>query len=231
MGLFPKIKAKDKYLSLNPSKKMAEYKVLIACEFSGIVRDAFIKRGVDAISCDILPTELPGPHYQGRVEDILYSQEWKAIFAFPPCTYLANSGVQHLHLDKSRWEKMNAAREFFFMFFNADCEKICIENPVPHKYARLPVYNQIINPSSFGHKMLKRTCLWLKGLPPLMASKIMDTGNIERYIDKDGRNHGPMWYHTCKPENGSRSKPRSRTFPGIAEAMADQWADVIRSDK
>lgn len=205
---------------------MNGYDVLVACEFTGAVRDAFINEGISAISCDLIPSEKPGPHYVGDVRKILYCK-WKAIIAFPPCTYLANSGVQHLHRNRERWGKMETAREFFLMFFNADCEKICIENPVPHKYAGLPAYNQIINPSSFGHKMLKRTCLWLKGLPPLMASKIMDTGDIERYTGRDGRNHGPMWYHACKPENGSRSKPRSRTFPGIARAMAQQWKEYL----
>ena len=118
-------------------------RVLVACEFSGTVREAFTKRGHDAWSCDLLPTEIPGNHYQGDVFDII-NDGWDLMIAHPPCTYLANSGVQHLHKQEGRWEKMFKAREFFIKLLNADINKICIENPIPHKYAKLPDYSQII---------------------------------------------------------------------------------------
>lgn len=196
--------------------------VLIACEFSGIVRDAFIARGHNAISCDLLPSERPGPHYQGDVRDII-NDGFDLMIAHPPCTYLSNSGVQHLHKSYERWILMQAARDFFMMLFECNILKICIENPVPHRYAKLPLYHQIIQPTSFGHRMLKRTCLWFKNLSPLMATKIMNDNNIDRYITNDGRKNGTAWYQLCKSEKGKRSKERSRTFPGIARAMAEQW--------
>jgi hypothetical protein len=133
-------------------------KVLIACEFSGIVREAFRKKGHDAWSCDLLPTEIPGQHIQGDVLKIL-NDGWDLMIAHPPCTYLANSGVQHLHKDKNRWQKMEDARTFFMLLLKSEIKKICIENPVPHKYAELPVYTQIIQPYEHGHEISKRTCL------------------------------------------------------------------------
>jgi hypothetical protein len=197
-------------------------KVLVACEFSGITRDAFIERGHNAISCDLISTEKSGPHYQGDVMDII-DDGFDLMVANPPCTYLANSGVQHLHKIYERWILMQAARDFFMMLFESNIPKICIENPVPHKYAQLPDYHQIIQPTSHGHKMLKRTCLWFKNLPPLMSTKIMDDV-VERYVSpKTGRSCGSKWYYYCKMENGKRSKERSRTFEGIAAAMAEQW--------
>lgn len=191
-------------------------RILIACEFSGIVRDAFIARGHDAISCDLLPTERSGPHYQGDVIDII-NDGFDMMIAHPPCTYLANSGVQHLHKSYERWILMQAARDFFMMLIECNIPKICIENPVPHKYAQLPDYHQIIEPLYHGHKMIKKTCLWLKKLPPLMSTKIM-IDNVERYRT-NGKSHGSKWYNI----GYKTSKERSRTFPGIAEAMADQW--------
>lgn len=193
-------------------------KILIACEFSGIVRDAFIAKGHDVISCDLLPTEKQGPHYQGNVFDII-NDGFDLMIAHPPCTYLANSGVQHLHKDKNRWNKMEDGKNFFLKLFNSNINKICIENPVPHHYCELPKYNQIIEPFMFGHEATKKTCLWLKNLPVLIATKIVYKG--ERYIGKNGKSNGAMWYQL--PEKGERWKIRSRTFIGIAEAMAEQW--------
>ena len=193
-------------------------KVLIACEFSGIVRDAFIKRGHDAMSCDLLDTERPGPHYKGDVRDIL-GNGWDMMIAHPPCTYLANSGVQHLHKDKSRWEKLEDGRKFFLELLHAPIPRRSIENPIPHKYANLPPYNQIIQPYFFGEAATKKTCLWLVGLPPLMAT--MQVGQGEKYVGKDGKSNGAKWYQ-CPP-SGERWKIRSRTFQGIADAMAEQW--------
>src|SRR3990167_3455154 len=150
-------------------------RVLIACEFSGIVRDAFIKLGHAAISCDLLPTENIGPHIQGNVLDIL-NDGWDLLIAHPPCTYLTNAGVRHLHnhvtsrkgnrtaiYGFARWQEMYNACDFFLALKNAPINKICIENPVPHKYARNIIgnYSQIINPWQFGHGETKKTCLWL----------------------------------------------------------------------
>lgn len=193
-------------------------KVLIACEFSGIVREAFKANGHDAWSCDLLDTEINGNHIKGNVLEIL-NDGWDLMIAHPPCTYLANSGVQHLHKDKTRWHKMYSAVRFFktLLYFNID--RICIENPVPHGYARLEKYTQIIQPWQHGHACMKRTCLWLKNLPKLKPSNIVDEG--EKYIGKNGKSNGSKWYQL--PPSKDRWKHRSKTFQGIANAMADQW--------
>ncbi len=194
-------------------------KVLVACEFSGIVRDAFAARGHDAWSCDLLPTERPGNHIQCDVLGIL-GDGWDLMIAHPPCTYLANSGVQHLHKDSSRWAKMEDGARFFTTLLNAPIPKVALENPLPHHYAGLPKYQQKIDPSDHGHFVLKRTCLWLRNLPPIMATSLTDGG--ERYIGKNGKSNGSKWYQvlTMGP---NRWKERSKTFQGIANAMAAQW--------
>lgn len=190
-------------------------KILIACEFSGIVRDAFKAKGHDAWSCDLLPTERPGQHYQCDVLDVIY-KEWDMIIAHPPCTFMANSGVRWLYnedksLNKQRWIDLTYARKFFDLFYsNPICEKICIENPIPHKYALLPPYSQTIQPWEYGHTTSKRTCLWLKGLPGLTPTDV---------IPKENRTQD-IWRMAPSEE---RKKERSRTFPGIAAAMAAQW--------
>jgi hypothetical protein len=189
-------------------------KVLVACEFSGIVRDAFIKAGHDAISCDILPSELPGPHHLGAVEQILWSVNWDMIIAHPPCTYLCNSGVRWLKGNPERFVQMERAAHFFNIFLSNSCPKIVVENPIPHKYARetlLRDYDQIVQPWQFGHGESKATCLWLKGVPPLKPTNIVD--------GREGRIHK-------MPPGKDRGHQRSRTYPGIAQAMAEQWGDV-----
>ena len=137
-------------------------KVLVACEFSGIVRDAFIAKGHDAMSCDILPTESPGPHHRGDVLDIIYDG-WDLMIAHPPCTYLTNSGVRWLHTQPGRWDQLRLAGEFFNRLLDAPINKICIENPIPHKYAIECMngrrYTQLIQPWQFGHGETKATCL------------------------------------------------------------------------
>mgnify|MGYP003705393175 CR=1 FL=1 len=186
-------------------------KVLIACEYSGTVRDAFIAKGHDALSCDILPTDKPGPHYQGNVLDII-DDGWDLMIAHPPCTYLTNSGVCHLHKDETRWEKLDEGAKFFKQLLNANIPMICVENPIMHKYAKERIGNvkqsQIIQPWMFGHGETKATCLWLKGLPPLKPTNIVD-----------GR-HGRVWREAPSPD---RWKNRSRTLLGIGAAMAQQW--------
>jgi hypothetical protein len=192
-------------------------KVLIACEFSGVVREAFRKKGHDAWSCDILDTIRPGAHIQ---EDALavMQRNWDLMIAHPPCTYLCNSGVHWLHRDKTgeRWGDLNEAAWFFKELWNCHhIPKICIENPVPHKYAELPKYTQTIQPWQFGHPESKRTCLWLKNLPKLEPTNI---------LIKDGpwENQTPSGQNKLGPSK-NRGLLRSITYQGIADAMAEQW--------
>lgn len=205
-------------------------KVLIACEYSGITRDAFIRRGHDAISCDLLDTESPGPHYKGDVKDILY-EDWDLIIAHPPCTMLAVSGAQwyyhpedkHLPVDKrrphpkypNRLQDKQEGVNFFLLFTDLKCPRVCIENPVGcmSKIYRKP--DQIIQPYQFGHKEAKKTCLWLKGLPKLIPTKIVEP----EYVIHGGKKI-PKWYSNAK---GDRRKERSKSFVGISEAMAHQF--------
>lgn len=186
-------------------------RLLIACEFSGIVRDAFAARGHDAWSCDLLPTERLGNHIQGNVIHQLHRQDWDMIIAHPPCTRLANSGVRWL-AERDLWQEMYFACEFFNFFQSAGKNglKVAIENPIPHKYAveYIGKYSQIIQPWQFGHGETKATCLWLYNLPPLKPTSIVE-----------GR-EGKVWKMTPGPD---RAKDRSRTYEGIAEAMAEQW--------
>ena len=202
-------------------------KVLVACEFSGTVREAFKKKGHDAWSCDLLPTEIPGQHIQGNVLDYL-DRDWDLMIAHPPCTYLANSGVQHLWKDRKkengknyrRWLLMNQGKRFFLdLLYNPFISKIAVENPVPHGYSKLPKYNQIVQPFYFGEEAMKKTCLWLKNLEPLKPTKIVGKG--EQYYTKEGKPNGSKWYQL--PPTKDRWKHRSKTFQSIANAMAEQW--------
>ena len=144
-------------------------KILIACEYSGTVRDAFLKHGHDAWSCDLLPTDKTGPHITGDVLEVI-EEGWDLMVAHPPCTYLCNSGVCHLHKSTDRWFELFNAAEFFKALLNADIPKIAVENPIQHKYARQLIghkQTQVIQPWMFGHAEQKAKCLWLKGLPRL----------------------------------------------------------------
>ena len=193
-------------------------KILIACEFSGIVRDAFLKRGHDALSCDLLPTESPGPHYQGDVLDII-NDGWDMMIGHPPCTYLANSGVMWLHLRKDRWDQMREGAEFFKTLLNANIPKIAIENPIMHKYALEIIgvkQTQSIQPWQFGHMEKKRTCLWLKGL-----SKLIPTTNLEKETNLLPMKEQQRLHYLSPGKD--RAKLRSKTFKGIAQAFANQW--------
>jgi hypothetical protein len=196
-------------------------KVLIACEFSGAVRDAFIAQGCSATSCDILPTENPGPHYEGRVEDIL-NAGWDMMLAFPPCTHLANSGARWFINKKKEQED---ALDFIRLLLDAPIKRIAIENPAGVISTRIRKPDQIIHPWQFGHEMSKPTCLWLKDLPPLTPTKIVGRG--ERHITKSGKSV-PVWYNL--PDSHRRAKIRSQTFPGIAAAMAEQWAPLLKQN-
>ncbi len=191
-------------------------KVLVACEFSGIVREAFKKKGHDAWSCDILPTEIEGNHIQGDVLNIL-DDGWDLMVAHPPCTYLCNSGVCWLYergtknKNLDRWEKMREGAMFFKKLLDCDIPKKAIEKPIMHKYSKEIIgenQTQIIQPWQFGHGETKATCLWLKGLPKLVPTNIVE-GREQRL-------------HKLPPSK-DRGKLRSITYSGIAEAMAGQW--------
>jgi hypothetical protein len=193
-------------------------RVLVACEYSGTVRDAFIARGHDAMSCDLLPTEKPGPHYQGDVFDI-FGDGWDLMIAHPPCTYLANSGVSWLYKDESRWQKMRDGAEFFKQLLAAPIGMIAVENPIMHKHAMAIVGQkpfQVIQPWMFGHPESKATCLWLTGLMPLRETDNVHREMMQRTKAERQRLH---WL----PPGPDRWKERSRTFQGIANAMAIQW--------
>lgn len=196
-------------------------KVLIACEYSGIVRDEFLKLGHDAISCDLLPTDSPGPHYQGDVFDII-GNGYDIMIAHPPCTYLTNSGVTWLHKDIKRWPMLFDGAEFFKKLLNAPIPKIAIENPIMHKYAKAIIgveKTQVIQPWQFGHPESKATCFWLKGLDPLK-----ETNNVkEQFLKRDKKEAQRLHYLPPSPD---RWKIRSKTFKGIAEAMAQQWGGI-----
>ena len=179
-------------------------KVLVACEYSGVVRDAFMRRGHDAMSCDLLPTESPGPHYEGDVMDII-GDGWDLMIAHPPCTHLAVSGARWF---KDKQQEQAAALEFVRLLLAAPIPRIALENPVSIISSRIRKPDQVIQPYQFGHRDTKKTCLWLKGLPPLMWTHLTD--------GRDDTIHK-------MPPGPDRWKNRSRTYAGIAEAMAGQW--------
>ena len=197
-------------------------KVLVACEYSGRVRDAFIKHGHDAMSCDILPTDVEGPHYQGDVRDII-NDGWDLMIAHPPCTYLTNSGVTWLHKDPSRWAKLDEGAAFFKMLLEAPVERIAVENPIMHKYAKERIggvkQSQVVQPWMFGHMGQKATCLWLKGLPLLKPTKDVKAEMMALPDSERQRLH-------YLPPSKDRWKKRSETFQGIADAMAEQWGNL-----
>lgn len=193
--------------------------VLVACEYSGVIRDEIIKAGHDAMSCDLLPTDKPGPHWEGDVTEILYDG-WDLLIAHPPCTYLSNSGVCHLHTDIDRWDNMLQAAKFFKLLWESPIPKKAIENPIMHKYAKEQIgcgkQSQVIQPWMFGHPEQKATCLWLSGLPLLV-----ETNNVKEYMmTLPERERQRLHYLPPSPD---RWKLRSTTFQGIAEAMAQQW--------
>ncbi len=182
-------------------------KVLIACEYSGTVRDAFRARGHDAMSCDLLPTDVPGPHYQGDVQEIL-RDGWDLMIAHPPCTHLAVSGARWFHLKR---QEQAEALDFVQLLMDAPIPRIAVENPVSVISSRIRKPDQIIQPWQFGHGETKATCLWLKGLPALKPTNVVD--------GREARIHR-------LPPSADRWKIRSTTYAGIAAAMAAQWGDA-----
>lgn len=194
-------------------------RVLVACEFSGIVRDAFIARGHDALSCDLIPSERPGPHHLGDVRDLL-SQPWDMMIAHPPCTYLAASG---LHWNKRRPERAALTEEalaFIRLLMAAPVSRIAIENPVGCVSTRIRRPDQILQPWQFGHPESKATCLWLKGLPPLRPTDVLPLPPSGRWENQTASGQSSV------PERRDRWKDRSRTYAGLAAAMAEQWGSL-----
>lgn len=207
-------------------------KVLIACEFSGVVREAFnAYHGIRAISCDILPPEdgRVDYHYQGDVKKIL-NDGWDAMLFFAPCTFLCNSGVKHLYvdgkkkngIDVERWKNMKEGAEFFNILLNANIPLIAGENPIQHGHARKLIrkYDQIIQPYQFGHLEQKTTCLWLNGLPELE-----ETNNVYGEMKALPKREQQKVHHMSPSD--TRWMERSRTYSGIAQAMAEQWTPLI----
>lgn len=186
-------------------------RVLVACEYSGRVRDAFIARGHDAVSCDLEPTEVPGPHIQGDVLPLL-REPWDLVIAHPPCDYLANSGVRW-RVERQEWEEVAAAAAFFLACLNANAPRVAVENPVMHGYGqdhigRGPDFT--VHPWHFGDPEAKRTCFWTRGLPPLVPEMTTMPDGVGHSVHRE-------------PPGPNRKRNRSRTFPGIARAMAGQW--------
>jgi len=202
-------------------------RVLIACEFSGTVRDAFRALGHDAVSCDLLPTEKPGPHMVGDAVSLL-GDGWDMLIAHPPCTYLANSGARWLFEQEGRWAKLDEGVALFRAFLNAPIPRIAIENPMPHKWATERIgrrYDFRVQPWEHGDKQKKTTCFWTKGLPPLLPSVMVgpppsDPDEAKAWESVWREPPGPMQAHN-----------RSRTFTGIAAAMASQWGGDVRQER
>ena len=217
--------------------KMRDINILIACEESQRVCEAFRKRGGKAYSCDII--DCSGGHPEWHIkQDVLpllngncefitmdgishkIVGKWDLIIAHPPCTYLSNAGARFLYpkgvLNEERLAKGMIAKDFFMHFYNADCDRIAIENPIPSKVYGLPPYTQTIQPWMFGHPVQKKTCLWLNGLPELQPTNVVE----ERQSTKIPGN----WFNSGGKE---RQKNRAKTFPGIAKAMAEQWMPLL----
>jgi hypothetical protein len=196
-------------------------RVLVGCEYSGVVRDAFLSRGHYAISCDLLPTERPGPHYQGDIRDMLSESFDLAIF-HPPCTYLCSSG---LHWNKRRPERAAQTEDalaFVRLLLDAPINHIALENPIGCISTCIRPPTQIIQPWQFGHAESKATCLWLKNLPALVPTQIMAKPECGHWL-----NQTPSGQNNLGP-SADRWKERSRTLPGIALAFADQWTRATR---
>ena len=196
-------------------------RALVACEFSGRIRDELITLGVDAVSCDLLPTEKEGPHYQGDVRDILYDG-WDMMIAHPPCTTISKAGVRWLHSDPKRWLQLASDCDFFNELLRAPIPKMIIENPIPHRYATEQLdrkYDQIIHPWQHGHLFTKATCLWLKNVDP-----IQPTNNVKKEMMKFSQKEIQKIIAVSGWNVAKRKKQRSITCTGIAKALASQLA-------
>jgi site-specific DNA-cytosine methylase len=187
--------------------------ILVACEYSGTVRDAFNSRGHDAVSVDLMPTKTVGPHFTGDVMDVINSQEFDMMIAFPPCTHLAVSGARYF-AEKRADGRQQAALQFVRDLMDAPIPKIAIENPVSIISSHIRKPDQIIQPWQFGEDASKKTCLWLKNLPPLISTLVISKPLYANQTPSGQNKLGP---------SPTRAMERSKTYPGIAEAMANQW--------
>jgi len=225
-------------------KTNSNIKVLIACEYSGIVRDTFTKAGFDATSCDLLPTEKKGKHYQGSIFDIV-NNNWDLLIAHPPCTYLSSAGLHLCNIENygqkaiDRIKNRNKAIEFFLDLYNLPIKHICIENPLGHISANILKPTQIIHPYYFGEREMKRTALWLKNLPPLEYKMSNDLFGSKTATDKPkpyqiqiqkstGRLRNRYWTDCFVNNKLKTGKEKSKTFQSIADAMLKQWENVIK---
>lgn len=194
-------------------------RILIACEFSGRVRQSFIDLGHDAVSCDLLPTEIPGPHHQGGVRPLL-RERWDMVIAFPPCTYMAKSGACNFFRPghEYRWAQMLAATQFFKECLTANAPMVAVENSLPHRYASafLGKPDQIVSAAWFGDEGTKRACLWLKNLPPLMAT----------LVNPDATDLVTKRYRSSGASKHRNALNRSRISWGLARAIAQQWGGL-----
>lgn len=195
-------------------------RVIVGCEFTQIVTKAFRARGHEAYSCDILPCEGGHPewHLQEDILEVLKREQFDLGIFHPPCTYIANSGVRWLFEKAGRWEQLDNACKFFNSLYNAPIKKVCVENPRPHKWAteKIGKYSQCVQPYYFGEKQKKATCLWLKNLPPLMSTQII--------YPPTNREEKKKWEKVWREPPGiNQAKNRSKTFPKIANAIAEQW--------
>lgn len=205
--------------------------VLIACEYSGTVRDAFTRAGHNATSIDILPSDTEGNHIIGDALEHL-NDGWDLMIAHPPCTYLSVSGNRWLYnkdgsKNIERWKKRKEALDFVLALMNAPIERIVIENPVSVISSEIRKSDQLIQPWQFGDEAQKATCLWLKNIPKLKPTKIVNKGEFITY--KSGKKH-PKWYADALSKTSTkeeRQKIRSKTFQGIADAMAKQWGSIL----
>lgn len=195
-------------------------RVLVACEYSGTVRDAFAALGHDAMSCDLLPTDSQGNHYQGDVRDVL-NDGWDLMIAHPPCTYLAVSGLHWNKRVPGRSEKTEEALAFVHLLLDAPIERIALENPVSCISSRIRKPDQIIQPWWFGDDASKKTCLWLKNLPPLVETDRLAGDSSTRRANQTASGQNKL------PPSADRWKIRSKTYPGIARAMAQQWSEGL----
>ena len=196
-------------------------KVLVACEFSGTVRDAFLSIGHDAVSCDLLPSNSPGPHYQGDVRDVLHN-DWDLMIAHPPCTYLSVSGMHWTKRGLRDPRLTEEALDFVQLLLEAPIGRICLENPVSVISSRLRKPDQVVHPWQFGHDASKKTCLWLVGLPPLEPTQIIEPRLV------DGKKRWSNQTNSGQSKLGpshDRWKIRSTTYKGLAVAMANQWSN------
>lgn len=197
-------------------------RILVACEFSGTVRDAFAKLGHDAWSCDLEPTSIEGNHYQGDMFDII-NEGWDLMIAHPPCTHLAVSGARHFSKKQADGRQQQGI-DFFMRVVNANIPMMAVENPIGIMSTIYKKPSQIIQPWEYGHKTTKATCLWLKNLPLLKPTNIVEKGEFVTF--PSGKRMSKWYADSAKNSPKERERIRNKTFQGIADAMADQWGNL-----